>query len=171
MTQMESSSREVIAGYYSQHFDELCGYIRNRLSTDWNVEDIAQDVFLKLLRSGKTILPQTLPALVYRMAHNKIIDEQRKLQSYVGYSNHCRWEGEQYDEAGSVYAMLEIHEWVERGLARLSEKECRIYRIHFYEGMQVKEIAQVTQMKYKTVEVNLMKARKKMRAYLSPLAV
>ena len=169
--QMESSSHKMIADYYSRHFDELCSYIRRQLSNDSCPEDIVQDVFMKLLVADYLITPTTLPALVYKTINHLLIDRQRRFQHRCMYEKQIRWEKDLCCRGESVYSVQEIIEWMERGLSRLSESECKVYRIHILDGMKVSAICEMTQMKYKSVEAKLGKARKEMRRFLRPLAV
>ena len=171
MMQKESSSHELIADYYSQHFDELCGYIRRRLRNDFCSEDIAQDVFMRLLAADKLIIPATLPALVYKTANHLLIDRQRRFHHRCQYEKVSRWEKDWSYSGESVYSTHEIIEWMERGMARLTASESHVYRIHIFDGMKVSDICKVTQIKYKSVEAKLGKARKEMRRFLRPLAV
>ena len=45
------SNQALITSYYISHRDELRGYVRSRLGDNCLVDDVVQDVFLKLLTS------------------------------------------------------------------------------------------------------------------------
>ncbi|MDR3665774.1 MAG: sigma-70 family RNA polymerase sigma factor [Ignavibacteriaceae bacterium] len=57
--------------------NKLFGFIRNRVATNEDAEDILQDVWFQLskLDSG---LPEQIGAWLYKVAQNKIIDKYRK---------------------------------------------------------------------------------------------
>ena len=58
------------------------------------------------------------------------------------------------------------NEILERGIARLTEKRSKVYRLNLFEGMQVSEIAQSLNLGYKAAENRLTLARKEIRDYM-----
>ena len=66
----------------------------------------------------------------------------------------------------SIYSVLQINELLERGIARLSENQRKIYRMNVCDGMQISEIAIKLDVKYKNVENRLCAARKEVRKYM-----
>ena len=62
MEQKESKSN-LIADYYSQHYDELMTYVSSHLQHADESEDIVQNIFVRLLQMDKMITPVTLPRL------------------------------------------------------------------------------------------------------------
>ena len=76
MEQKESKSN-LIADYYSQHYDELMTYVSSHLQHADESEDIVQNIFVRLLQMDKMITPVTLPCLVFTIAKNLIRDYWR----------------------------------------------------------------------------------------------
>lgn len=62
--------------------------------------------------------------------------------------------------------MKEINEFLERGIARLCDKQRKIYRLNVYDSVKVSEIAIKLDVTYKHVEHRLGAARKEMRKYM-----
>ena len=60
----------------------------------------------------------------------------------------------------------QTNEILERGIARLTEKRSKVYRLNLFEGMQVSEIAQSLNLGYKAAENRLTLARKEIRDYM-----
>lgn len=168
MQQKESKS-DLIADYYSQHYDELKAFVGSRLQYADETEDIVQNVFMRLLKIDKMITPITLPCLVYTVARNLITDYWRHRQ-YVEAHEHylCRGDLGNKDlyDAESVYSAQELNEVLERGIARLCDKQRNIYRLNVCEGLQVSEIAIRLDINYKNVENRLGAARKQVRNYV-----
>ena len=82
------SKNEIIAEYYSRHYEELKNFVGKRLAFDEATEDIVQNVFLRLLSSHKMITEVTLPCLVYTTARNLICDfwrHRRTIEEYEHY--------------------------------------------------------------------------------------
>ena len=80
MKRNKESERSLIADYYTKHFEDLKAFVYSRLPIADEAEDIAQNIFLKLLESKKMITPITLPCFVYTMARNLIADYWRHRQ-------------------------------------------------------------------------------------------
>lgn len=165
---MKETKADLIADYYSQHYDELKAYVVSRLQCAKDAEDIVQDVFVRLLQLDKMITPVTLPCLVYTVARNLTFDRLRHYQcvcDYGHYLSHAGLSHAVYD-AESVYSAWEINEVLERGIARLGEKQGQVYRLNLYDGLPVSEIAVRLDIKYKNVENRLGVARKQVRSYV-----
>lgn len=168
MTESEVS-RKLITDFYSQHVDELKAFVAKRLGYSSESEDLVQNIFLKLLESDKMISPVTLPCLVYTIARNMISDYWRHHTSVTEYEHYIKATSEIYrerKEAHSVYSAVELTEILERGIARLTDRQRHIYRMNVIDGMQVSEISECLQENYKSVENKLGAARKVVRQYV-----
>jgi len=166
---METSETNlnIIADYYKTHHEEILGFVAKRLQYTEFAEDIVQDIFVRLLRSDKMITPVTLPCLVYTIARNLIYDFWRHRKFVEEYEHYIQKRTASNDaDALSVYGAAEITEILERGIARLNDKQRVIYRMNVYEGKQVSEISEALQQNYKSVENRLGTARKEIRRYM-----
>jgi len=156
-----------IADYYSEHYEELKAFVTKRVMHIEEAEDIVQNVFMRLLSSDKMITPITMPSLVYTVARNMVFDYWRHRQSVEEYEHYFAYAGSRGSVDGqSVYSAIEINELLERGMARLSDRQRDIYRLNIREGMQVREISERLHMNYKSVENRLGSARKEVRRYM-----
>ncbi len=169
MEQMESTQSSIIADYYTAHRGELKTFLASRLPSSDYADDIVQDVFLRLLRPGRMITPVTLPCLVYTTARNLAADCWRRSKTVEEYEHviaRTDWHPMFSEDAESVFSARETREMLERGIARLSDRQTQVYRLNVYEGMPVKEISLHLGMKYKTVENHLGIARRQVREYV-----
>ncbi len=156
----------LLINYYSSHRDELLAYVSSRLGGDDEAEDIVQDVFLRLLTSGRMVTETTLPALVYTTARNLIADYYRRHRHFEAYEHYLKHTSRTADNAESVLSVSEITAQLERSLARVPENCREIYRLHIYGGMKVGEISHRLGEGYKSVEHRLGTARKAVRQAL-----
>lgn len=166
--QQTESKTNLIADYYSQHYDEVRAFVASRLQQAEETEDIVQNIFLRLLLMDKMITPITLPCLVYTVARNLICDYWRHRQCVEEHEHFlCTSDIKtRVVDAESVYSAQELNEILERGIARLCDAQRKIYRMNICEGMQVSEIALKLDIKYKNVEKRLGAARKEVRKYV-----
>ena len=164
----QDNTYRYIAEYYSMHHDELCAFAAKRLKFAYEAEDIVHNVFLKLLTVDKMITPVTLPCLVYTMMRNLIFDNWRHHKS-IGEYEHVLAATERFDrqDAASVYSASELNQLLERGIARLSDRQREVYRMNVIDGMKVSEISLTLKIGYKSTEHRLGEARKEVRGYLA----
>ena len=170
MERSKESERSLIADYYTKYFEELKAFVYSRLPIADEAEDIAQNIFLKLLESKKMITPITLPCLVYTMARNLIADYWRHRQQgevYEHFIKTSNWRSRSTESVESLFSAQEVNEMLERGIAQLSDKQSSVYRLNVYENMPVKEIATTLNLSYKKTENRLGIARKKVRDFMT----
>lgn len=163
------SKYSIIAAYYTEHYDEIKSFVASRSLQSTETEDIVQNIFLRLLQIDKMITPITLPCLVYTVARNLIIDYWRRKKCHEEYEHFISkgdWQSRYVEDAESVYSVHEIEMYLEKSMARLSEKQSRVVRMNILEGMQVGEIAQKLDINYKNAENRLGAARKEVRNYM-----
>lgn len=159
-------NKELLADYYSQHRDEIVGFVAVRVGDADVAKDVVQDVFFRLLCSDRLISPTTLPALVFTMVRNVVTDWFRRRRIREEYEHYIIGTGDDSDSMDSVISVRELMERMESTLARLAP-ECReVYHLHIYGGMQVRQIAEETHQPYRAVEYRLGQARKEVRHQL-----
>ena len=159
-------NKELLADYYSQHRDEIVGFVAVRVGDADVAQDVVQDVFFRLLCSDRLISPTTLPALVFTMVRNAVTDWFRRRRIREEYEHYIIGTGDDSDSMDSVISVRELMERMERTLARLAP-ECReVYHLHIYGGMQVRQIAEETHQPYRAVEYRLGQVRKEVRRQL-----
>ena len=160
------SDYQLVTNYYITHREELLAFASSRLRDCDLAEDIIQDVFLKLLTTGKMLTETTLPALVYTMLRHKMNDYYRSHAVYEQYEHYIKGVCSEVTTMESVFSVQEMIKRLERGLARVPENCRAVYRMHIFDGMKVSEISRELGEDYKSIEYRLGTARKVVRAYL-----
>ena len=154
----------IIEDYYISHRDELKGFVGKQLQWAADTEDVVQNVFVRLMSTDKMISTVTLPSLVYTIARNLIYDYWRHHGSVEEYEHFLRsYDLNDNTDAASVYSAVEITEILERGIARLNDRQRTIYRMNIFEGKKVAEISATLHINYKN---RLGSARKEIRQYM-----
>jgi len=158
----------VIADFYTEHYDEIVAFVAGRVLCADDAEDIVQNVFVRLLCTNRMITPVTLSNLVYTIARNLIYDYWRHRKSVDEYEHYIAYRMSR-DKAGgmSVYSVNEIAELLERGIARLADKQRVVYRMSIYGGLKISEISDTLNINYKSAENRLGLARKEIRRYMA----
>ncbi|HRM91719.1 MAG TPA: RNA polymerase sigma factor [Thomasclavelia ramosa] len=161
---------DIIAEYYQSHYVELIAFVGKRIDYTDEVEDIVQNIFVRLLLSDKMISEITLPCLVYTVARNLIYDfwrHHRLINEYEHYFKSTTSCGN--NDTLSIYSANEINQILEKGIALLSDKKRHIYKMCIYDGMKVSEISKTLGENYKRVENYLGAARKEVRQYVDKM--
>lgn len=160
------NNQEIITNYYHKHRNEIVDFVAVRIQDKVEAQDIVQDLFLRLLNGHKLTTEQTLPCLVYTMARNRVADYFRRLHVFEEYEHYIRRRDNSDSPMESVFSARQVLERMEFTLARLPEECRKVYRLHIYGGMQVREISEELNENYKHVEYQLGIARKTMRKHL-----
>jgi len=76
----QQRDQQAFAQLYEEHFDKIYRYVALRIGDRAEAEDITQQVFLKALQSIASFRWKGIPfsAWLFRIAHNQVIDCQRK---------------------------------------------------------------------------------------------
>ena len=139
---------------YGKH---LKGFIRKRVRSTEDAEDILQDVFYKLAESDYLMKPiEQVSAWLYTLARNRIVDLYRKKKPeqmpeyfYDNLEEELLSElSELLDEteASPEHQNLEALIWSElqKGLEELPREQSLVFELHELKGISFKGIARLT---------------------------
>jgi RNA polymerase sigma-70 factor (ECF subfamily) len=133
-----------------------------------DLDDVAQEVFLRLMRYGRTELIEHPQAYLYKMASN-VAAEWAIRGRYVR-SREPEWlaglAGE--DQAEDQADQIELQDEIERALLTLTAQQREVLKLQFYAGLSRGEIAVRTGLTERAVKRALMKSYEKLRRELNP---
>ena len=160
---MSSSSRKNITSVISRFGKRLLGFIRQRVASEADAEDILQDVWYQLTTTVDTEPIEQVSGWLFAVARNKIIDRYRKkrpesldmlLQSGGGSDARSNSGEDGPDLAGILFdnssnpesANLRALFWkvLQEALEELPEEQRRVFVWHELDGLSFKEIADLT---------------------------
>ncbi len=168
-TNLNPSESINFSDFYQKYRNVILVYITRRIPHTYEAEDLTQDVFIRLWEHWAFVNPNTIWSLLYTIARNMITDRIRRqyrqedfLSSF--YYNEMKETGRNSVEEEVQYHELEqIHEMA---ICTLSAKRRQIYKLSFNEELSCPAIAGQMSLSPRTVEGQLLIARKKVRAYL-----
>ena len=104
---------------YDAYYERIYHYIYHRLGDASLAEDMAGEVFLRMLESirGERAWHSSLTGWLYRIAHNLVIDHYRKIQSRQGVSLLAEPANEEVDSS----SLTHVSGCVQPMLARLAD--------------------------------------------------
>lgn len=172
MENFEAANRSIIEQSYIRLFDKICAFISSRIADIREAENLAQDVWVRLLTYSRRLTADTITSFVYAIARNLVND----------YLRHQCTRREAYNEIG-IERADSIEESVESAVsARQIEKieqsriECLppqrriIYIMCRFEEKTVGEIASRLSLSQRTVENHLRMGRRDVRRYIAAYA-
>ncbi|MEJ7737921.1 MAG: sigma-70 family RNA polymerase sigma factor [Chitinophagaceae bacterium] len=142
-----------IAQVISAYSKRLLGFIRKRVTTEADAEDILQDVFFKFLDNTQPI--EQLTGWLFTVARNKITDKQRK-KAYEtlanafdgdGENNQFDWKEILFDQENNpetAYLRSMFWEELSNALDELPPEQKQVFILHELDGISFKQIALLT---------------------------
>ena len=161
MTEEDRRLSEIVAKEGSR----LRGFIRRKLRSEADVEDVLQDVFFRLVEANRLLVPiEHVTGWLFQVARNRIADLLRRKQpeSLDGREPGSESLGVEdllpSPESGpeADYARRRLLEELRRALEELPEEQRSVFVAHELEGKSFKELAAAT-----GVNVNTLLARKR----------
>ncbi len=160
MSMAEQKSQNII-GVVRDYGKRLFSFIRGRVSTDEDAEDILQDVWYRFSNAIDMEPIGQTTAWLYRVARNRIIDKYRK-QKTVSLENELSRD-EEMDGKGIAGILSEHNDpekeylrnlfWEElmSALDELPEEQRQVFIWHELDGRSFEEIAETTGEKLNTL--------------------
>lgn len=161
-----------------RHYQRVCNILFHVLGTSSNVEDLAQEVFLKAYHALPFYRGQSaFSTWLYRIAVNAGLDELRRQKrrrifsfSRLDEPTESRKEIERSTSDGpqpdKEIERQELAEIIERAMRKLPEKLRVVSTLRDIEGFSYGEIAEMLQCSIGTVKSRLFYARAKLRRLL-----
>jgi len=168
---MPSAMPAEFDAFIRQHRPTLVSYLRRRVSSEDDVQDIVQESLIRLMRYGERE-PDAWGPLLYRIAINIRNDRLRRTRvrkdiQYVSLDESAHEVAS--PEPGHVQRINTQQELdrLRKTLLRLPERCRQIYLLNRIEGMTYPEIAAHLEIGVKAVEKQMSKALAKLRQSLN----
>lgn len=144
-------------------------WLRNRASVPpGDIDDLAQEVFLRLLRYSDHIAVDNPQGYLFRIAAN-VANEWRE-RSRVRKPHDDSWLEELQIESGeepeNAFARTRSNEYVQAAVDRLPPRQREVLLLHVNEGLTYKQIAQQRGLTYRIVLRDLTRAYSTLRMQL-----
>lgn len=170
----QAGDHDAFTGLLRRHQRRVFSLIGNLLRQPAEVEDVAQQVFLKMyLALPKFDFRAAFSTWLYRIAVNECYDRlrrQRALKSPAGreipVAELAELERLPAPPGGSEYSdvarQAELRQLVEELFRRLPAEDRLVLTLKELEGFSIQEIARVLELKENTVKVRLFRARRRL---------
>ena len=150
---MSAVQKQNITHIINSYGKRLMGFIRQRVASQSDAEDILQDVFYQMIQTINTI--DEIGAWLFAVTRNKITDQQRKLKPDLFsdiYDNkddedEIDWKEILFDNSGNPeteYLRTLFWEELNNSLDELPAKQREVFILNELEGVPFKDIAEQT---------------------------
>lgn len=172
-TSIASPSNTKIDGFGASAFQhyrrELHRYLTRRLRQPQDVDDLAQEVYLRLLRHDESKCVHKPLAYVYGVASHVVADfrigeEQHREHLTFDSETEQSWSNEPSGGLPDDMAdRLNLQQQLERALARLPPTQAAVLLAHKRDGLSYEEVATKLNLSIHTVEKYLTQAKARIR--------
>ncbi len=165
-TLSESESHPLVDGWYREFNDQLVGFLRRGVRAQADVQDLAQEIYLRLLRAKNPELIEAPRAYLYRVAIH-VLDEWRSkerrnsLHSSAALSQLAAESG-LFDDPERRDVVVDLRE----ALLDLPVHYSTTLILRWHHGMSYKEIAEHLDVTERMVKRYIVKGYAKLRTRL-----
>lgn len=161
-------SESVFESAFKEYYKALHAYACTILNNSEDAEEIVQQMFYKLWMKRENVnITQSLQAYLYRTVYHDCLNflkHEKVKQAHQSYVLHSTQEA---DSDVKNLAVKELQEKIRAALNKLPEQCRTIFQLSRYEELKYKEIASRLNLSVKTIENQMGKALKIMRAELA----
>lgn len=148
---------------YQQFRGPLKSFIAKRIQNEASAEDLVHDVFLKIHDQIKSLKDQDkLPAWIYQIARNSIIDSYRKKQQIVDIADQIL----ELEQSEIIQAPEDLNRVVQSMIEKLSPQDKEALILSDFQGINQAEIARRLGISLSGAKSRVQRARKKLKELL-----
>ena len=166
---MKLNDEEAFVEVYNEHWNRIYRIAKNRLGCPYEAEEVVQEIFLGLWKNRESfVLTKGFENYFSIAVKNQIINRLAKKARMRGLEQEIVKNGSELDESSyNNIHLYDLQQQIKFSLKSLSERCWTIFNLKYHQGYSQRHIAEKLAISEKTVEANLTKARKKLKAELS----
>lgn len=168
MNKQQATFDDFFSECYLKYKEYIKNYIAIRICHPHEAEDLAQDVFVRLWEHRAFVNKDTVWSLLFTIARNIVTDKIRryyKQEDFVAYI-YNRMEDTSRNTTEDTVHYRELKKMHDQIMETLPVKRRQIYELSFNHELSCPAIAGKLSLSPRTVECQLLLARKTVRAYL-----
>jgi RNA polymerase sigma-70 factor (ECF subfamily) len=165
MLEFQQGSGEAFTELFRRYREPIYGFFRRRLQDPARAEELAQEVFLVILKSVQRYEPRALfRTYLYGIAVNMVYAERRKAGRQAAHAG----DEKSVDSAADPATLADPDAGlvVRDAVGRLDENDREVLLLREYEQLSYEEIAEVLRVPVNTVRSRLFRARMALRDVL-----
>ncbi len=148
---------------YQQFRGPLKSFIAKRIQDESLAEDLVHDVFIKIHNQIKSLNePDKLPAWIYQIARNSIIDSYRKKRETIDITDPLL----ELEQDEIIQAPDDLNRVVQSMIEKLPEQDKEALLLSDFQGINQAEIARQLGISLSGAKSRIQRARKKLKDLL-----
>lgn len=154
---------------FRTYYPRLCNYACTMLKDEEESEEVVQTVFLTIWEKREDLeITLSLKSYLYRAVHNHCLNRFKHANVREAHKDHTLYVSSgSYDSVTEVIHASELEERIEKAVSTLPEQCQKAFRLSRFEELKYQEIADQLGISIKTVENQIGKALKILRAELA----
>ena len=166
----QAGNHQLVEALHREYQGELSRFIRSKIKSNEDVEEIVQEVYLRIARLNKPRHIENPRAFLFKTAQNVIIDRYRRNNAQqsdhqVTYNDDICPPSEQYSPEQLIQARQRYMLFLQ-ALAELNNNCRTAFMLNRFSGLRYKEIAKLMGISVAMVEYHIMKALSHIRSAL-----
>lgn len=155
---------------FDQYYRVLCHFLKSYSNNQQLVEDIVQDVFVKLWYKRDELELKNIKSYLFTAVKNGYFDYKRREDRHKDYVKEQSFDDVNYiDTEQAIQHDLLIKQQIFNSLRHLPAKTEQIFKLSKLNGLTYVEIAEEMEISVKTVEAHITKAFKLIRVNIEKL--
>ena len=167
---MKKGSAKAFDFLFDRYYTVLCAYSQRFLSLE-EAEEIVQDIMMWLWSTRKEIIIETsLKSYLFKTVYNRSINKKTRdnyKKNKLDLSNNVL--NYRFIEDTDLTELKDLRIHMEKAIEALPETYREAFKLHFFEQMTYKEIANQINVSSKTVDYRIQQATKSLRKSLDYL--
>lgn len=153
--------------YYELYYDQLCHFLNFYTQDITIIEDVLQEVYLKLWENRDEIEIQYIKTYLFHAAKNRVLNHLRDEQNRHYLLENWFNQQQQEKQGKECYDLEQFTTLLYKVIEQLPEKCREIFLLSRQEKLTYKQIAEKLDISVKTVEAQMGIALKRIRDTLS----
>jgi RNA polymerase sigma-70 factor, ECF subfamily len=167
MQGLKSGDRKVFETIFNTYYDPLVRYCMQRVYSQEDAEEIAQDIFIKLwVKRNELLITTSLQSYLYRTALNKVINYKEHHDVRKAHREHVLATSSDESQEAALFSTKEIQLLAAEAVSNMPKKRRQVYELSRRDGLTYAEIAGQMGIAVKTVEAHLTAALEQLRNHL-----
>ena len=175
VTKLQLGDQDAFDELMRRYKHRIYAYILRSVKNYEDAEELTIEVFFKVYRALHKWQPQAkFSTWLYKIAYNVSIDHHRSKKRQITQSldNSLLSDEPMAKDLGSNPEKLIVekdrHRIINQAVDQLSQNQKKVFLMNRYDGLQIKEIAEILGIAEGTVKIHLHRAIKKLRVLLQP---
>lgn len=157
---------EKVAEIYEKYLAEVKIFFLRYAHDAMQAEDMAQDLFMKLMNYDEMIQGPTAKSFVFTIARRMVVDDARHQEFIRRATASYAHAQERFWHDCETLEAKQLQQMELSALARLPKKMAQVYQLTRFEEKSSQELAEELHISRRTVEYHLLVSRREIRSML-----